>query len=119
MLSEIILPNSYNYCGVFLSLKCNLRCPYCINRQGELKNSTELTGEQWIEGLSRIKTTEDFPITLQGGEPTMYRDFYKVVENLHGKHLDLLTNGKFNTGEFMGHVHSGIFNNNKSIIIHF
>lgn len=108
-MDKIIIPPSYNYIGVFLTLRCNLNCPYCINRQGEFEVTGELTGKQWVEGLSRIDTTEDFPITLQGGEPTIHRDFYDIVGNLHGKKLDLLTNGKFNLTKFMGYVHNGVF----------
>ena len=108
-MEKIILPERINYVGVFLSLRCNLNCPYCLNHQGEFTSTKEMSGADWIKALSRIETREDLPITLQGGEPTIHRSFYKIASNLHGKKLDLLTNGKFNVNEFMGHIHSGIF----------
>lgn len=115
-MKEIVLPNHFNYIGVFLSLRCNLNCSYCVNHQGEFVVPDELTGIDWIKGLSRIKTSKDFPITLQGGEPTIHRDFYSIAATLHDehkKHIDLLTNGKFNLGEFMGNIHRDVFNRKK------
>jgi len=108
-MKAIILPKHYNYIGVFLTLRCNVNCVYCINRQGKFEIPDEMSGDQWIEALSRIETREDLPITLQGGEPTMHREFYKIAKGLFDKKLDLLTNGKFNRQEFMGNIHSGIF----------
>jgi hypothetical protein len=63
----------------------------------------ELEAKYWIKGLSRIKTRDDLPITLQGGEPTLYPGFYNIVSELRkaGKHLDLLTNGEFNIKHFL------------------
>lgn len=111
-MKPIVLPDSYNYIGVFLTLRCNLYCPYCINRQGDLNIPEEMPGERWVEALSRIQAREDLPITLQGGEPTVHRDFYYIARNLEGKKMDLLTNGKFSLDEFIEYVHSGVFNRN-------
>jgi len=109
MLKEIILPAHINYVSAFLTFRCNLNCVYCINKQGKLEVPSEMSGDQWIEGLNRIRTREDLPITISGGEPTMHREFYKIAKGLFDKKLDLLTNGKFNRQEFMGNIHSGIF----------
>lgn len=111
-MKEITLPDSYNYIGAFLTFRCNLNCPYCINKQGEFKQTEEMSRKDWIEGLKRIETREDLPITFCGGEPTVHRDFYSIANNLYaeGKTLDLLTNGKFNAQEFIGNLHSGVFN---------
>ena len=111
---KIILPSSYNYIGVFLTLRCNLNCSYCINRFGEIVEYKELSGAEWVKGLSRIQTRDDLPITLQGGEPTIHPDFYDIVEKLHynGKHMDLLTNGLFDATEFCNKVDTFFFNRN-------
>lgn len=108
-MKKIILPKRLNYISAFLTFRCNLSCPYCINKQRDFAVPKEMTGDDWIKGLSRIETREDLPLTLSGGEPTIHRDFYNIVSNLHGKKLDLLTNGKFDVGEFTGHIHSGVF----------
>ena len=101
-MNKIVLPKSYNYIGVFLTLRCNLNCSYCLNRQGEFDyDREEMPGEYWLDALGRIETREDLPLSIQGGEPTIHRDFYDIFSNLYGKHMDLLTNGKFNVAEFM------------------
>lgn len=108
-MKPIILPTAYNYIGIFLTLRCNLNCSYCLNRQGRFVMPTEMTGADWITGLSRIETREDLPITLQGGEPTIHKDFYDIASSLNEKRLDLLTNGKFNRQIFMGRIYYDIF----------
>ena len=115
-LSDIILPSTYNYIGVFLTLACNLNCSYCINthngltRKDLLSNEDKtkqkqkvLTPSEWIQGLSRIQTREDLPITFQGGEPTISSSFYPIVKGIN-KHMDLLTNGLFDLDEFRDKV---------------
>ena len=105
MLSKITLPQSYNYIGVFLTLRCNLGCSYCINNFGEVHKYTEMSGTDWARGLARIVTRPDLPMSLQGGEPTMHEDFYDIVALLcHGSYMDLLTNGLFDLDEFMEKV---------------
>lgn len=111
-MDKIILPENYNYVAAFLTLRCNMNCSYCINRQGEVQiHRDELSGKEWIAGLSRIETREDLPITIQGGEPTLHPDFYLIVNSLHamGKKLDLLTNGEFDYKDFMVKVSSDVF----------
>lgn len=109
-MKPIILPQSYNYVAAFLTMKCNLGCPYCINRYGEFDWSYEMSAEKWVKGLSRIQTRNDLPITLQGGEPTLYRGFYDVVDGIRGKDLDLLTNGTFDLSEFVEKIDPATFN---------
>lgn len=48
---------------------------------------------------------EDLPLTLQGGEPTTYKDFYELVNGIPQKFkLDLLTNFMFNVDEFIDKI---------------
>ena len=100
-LPALELPSKLNYIGVFLTLDCNLACAYCINgddlmsnRRPFAKPESVLKPENWIRALSRIPFREDLPITLQGGEPTMYgggRGLGQVIAGLP-HHFDLLTN---------------------------
>jgi hypothetical protein len=110
-MKPIILPEHYNYIAVFLTLRCNFNCPYCINKQGDFKIPPEMSKDDWVKGLSRIQTREDLPITLQGGEPTLYPYFYPLANRLYqeGKHQDLLTNGDFPISDFLIGVNSEIF----------
>jgi hypothetical protein len=104
-------PESLNYIAAFLTLGCNLNCSYCINdpqqageRRGLFRERrTTMTPQQWIEGLSRIPVSDDLPITLQGGEPTVYRSGRGIGEMLSGlpHWFDLLTNFAMPTQRFV------------------
>lgn len=93
-LPTICLPESYNYIGIFLTLDCNLHCSYCINRFGALAPARrKLSGEEWLSGLNRIISRQDLPLTLQGGEPTLHPDFFRIVNGIKPDlHIDILTN---------------------------
>lgn len=110
-MKKIILPNNCNYVGAFLTLRCNMNCPYCINKMGEFKYPKEMSGEDWIKGLSRIETRSDLPITLSGGEPTVHNDFYNIASSLwvEGQPMDLLTNGEFNMTVFKQKISPKVF----------
>lgn len=105
-MNKIYIPKSYNYIGVFLTFACNMSCSYCINDyRGAEHKYRPLKVDEWIRALNRIVTRDDLPITLQGGEPTCYKDFYRVVNGVDKRiNLDLLTNGKFDVKEFIKNV---------------
>ena len=94
-------PESLNYIGVFLTFGCNLNCSYCINDPDQVgargaMGATEMPAELWVAGLSRLAPSlgPDLPITLQGGEPTMYghgRGLRDILGGVDAK-FDLLTN---------------------------
>lgn len=95
-LSKIELPEAYKYIAVFLSMRCNLNCSFCLNAFSQDFNRTkfkELTGEQWVKALNRIKSREDVPITFSGGEPLLHKDFIYIANNLKPElKIDILTN---------------------------
>lgn len=100
------LPISYNYIGVFLSMRCPNHCPYCINRFGQQKNYTyqELSADDWIRFFSRLNA-RDIPITLQGGEPGVHRDFLSILkETLKFHPVDILTTLAFDLDSFMREI---------------
>ncbi len=108
-LPKLQLPESLNYIGVFLTMSCQLKCSYCINipdSNQELTDRSELfpilnakhhiglTPEQWVTALSRIPAREDLPLTIQGGEPTVYyngKGLNQIIEGIP-HYLDILTN---------------------------
>lgn len=105
-LPEVCLPDSCNYIAVFLTLDCNLRCSYCINRFGELTpENRNLSGEEWLLGLNRIVSRTDLPLTLQGGEPTLHPGFFSIVNGLRPDlHIDILTNLEINPDTFIKRI---------------
>ena len=116
-LNKTIIPSHYNYIALFLTLGCNLSCSYCINlnEKGSSRASVSrktVPSSAWIDFINRLeiydesgKWREDIPLTLQGGEPTMYKGFYEVVNGIPKKFkLDLLTNFMFDVDVFIQKV---------------
>ncbi|WP_417335305.1 radical SAM protein [Halobacteriovorax marinus] len=106
MMPKVEVPNHYNYIGVFLSLSCNLSCSYCINHTvGLNQRRKHLNGKQWAQALNRLQTKTDLPITIQGGEPTIHKDFYEIINSINPeKKIDLLTNIQFDTSTFINTI---------------
>jgi len=106
-MKPIIIPETYNYIAVFLTFGCNYRCSYCINYFNGLKaGKRHLTGKEWIKGLNRIEGR--VPLTLQGGEPSVHKDFIYIINNLRRNlDIDILTNLSFDTEEFIREVDPG------------
>lgn len=100
---EIVIPDSYNYIAAFLTLSCNYRCSYCINYFGKSRfNGGSISGEEWVRALNRIVPRDDLPVTLQGGEPSLHKDFIYIINDLKpGLKLDMLTNIQFDVDKFM------------------
>ena len=92
-MNDIELPDHFNYIAVFLTFSCQLRCTYCINHHGgNLVKGRKMSTEDWIHGLNRLKC-RDIPITIQGGEPTVYKGFYDLIAGIKPEiSIDLLTN---------------------------
>lgn len=105
-LTPIIIPPHYNYVAAFLTLACNLKCSYCINNYGDIGAAkSRLSGEDWVRGLNRIVSRDDLPITLQGGEPSLHKDFIYILNNLKPElKIDILTNLQFDADEFIKKV---------------
>ncbi len=95
-MKEIVIPERYNYIGVFLTFLCNLRCSFCLNNFESLPKDLKkrhLTGEKWLRGLNRIISRPDLPLTFQGGEPTLHKGFAEIVNGIRKDlNIDVLTN---------------------------
>lgn len=106
-LNPIEIPENFNYIAAFLTFSCQLRCTYCINHHGgDLIKSRRMSADDWIKGLNRINSRSDLPITLQGGEPTIHKEFYPLVRGIKPEtNLDLLTNLEISAEEFEKNIH--------------
>ncbi len=109
-LSPINIRQEQNYAAFFLTLACNLHCPYCINLYSADKkpgyaNKKSMTPKEWITAADRLVLRGDLPLTLQGGEPTLYKGFYDIVNEVKESiKMDLLTNMSFDVDEFIKKV---------------
>ncbi len=106
-----ITPKKHNnYVAFFLTLNCNLNCYYCINlhNNGSRYKSAKrkhLNADEWIKAANRLILREDLPLTLQGGEPTLYKGFYRFVNEVKEEiKMDLLTNMMFDVDKFIRNV---------------
>jgi len=78
---------------VFVTFRCNLRCPYCTVLAGRKLNCDEISAKDWI------RIIETFPIrinkvSLIGGEPFIYPDIVELANGLmdRGYLVTILTN---------------------------
>jgi len=79
-----------------------------MHNGGPKKASIErrhLTADEWIKAADRLVLRDDLPLTLQGGEPTLHKGFYDIVNKVKESiKMDLLTNMHFDTDEFIKNV---------------
>ena len=97
--------------NIFLTRKCNLKCPYCFADEFVNKENEEFTLENFKKVVDFIKTDGIGRIGLIGGEPTIYSHFREAIEILNAdekinevviytnglnldKYLDILGNEK-------------------------
>ncbi len=115
-LKKIVIPPRYNYVAAFLTLGCNMNCPYCINMHGGKSKSflsKLISGKKWVEGLNRLECRKDLPITFQGGEPSLHPDFIWIINNIKPDFkIDILTNLSFNIDQFIKKVNPDRFHRN-------
>ncbi|MGE5479657.1 MAG: radical SAM protein [Chloroflexota bacterium] len=108
--NTINLSERHNYAAFFLTFGCNLSCPYCINLHDRRfvegrKPRRAMTTEDWIEAANRLQLRDDLPLTLQGGEPTLHKAFFRFTREVREDvQMDLLTNLCFDVDEFIREV---------------
>lgn len=96
-LNPIHLPEDFDYIACYLTDFCFLKCPYCITdhngtqfTSGKEEKFYALPVEKWLEAFSRIQFPEGVVPTLQGGEPFLYREIWRIIEESPTP-IDILT----------------------------
>ncbi len=83
--------------NIFLTKKCNLKCPYCFADEFVNKDKDEVTLENFNKILEFIKTSSDERVGLIGGEPTLHPNFAEFLNILKNdekvKNVTIYTNG--------------------------
>jgi len=99
----IRLADGIEYVELYYTLRCNFRCPYCIN--GNISRARyEADYIDIVDGINDIDF-RGLPLTIGGGEPTIKNTFYDMVNSLRPDiKIDLLTNGQFSVEEFMRNI---------------
>ena len=94
-MNKIVVPEDYDYVGVYLTDECFLRCPYCITSHHgsnfiSRRSVNSLSPGEWIRALNRLVLPKNVPITLQGGEPFLYKGIWEILDNTAHK-VDIMT----------------------------
>ncbi len=78
-----------------LTHRCPLQCPYCSNPLDLDRVNSELTTEQWQDGMRQAADLGILQIHLSGGEPTVRKDLEDIVEVAAkvGLYTNLITAG--------------------------
>ncbi len=88
------VPNDYDYIGVYLTNKCHLDCSYCITKHFDsgfrMSAIENISPDQWNKSLNRLNLPKDMPISLQGGEPFLYKGIWEILGGIRHK-CDILT----------------------------
>jgi mycofactocin biosynthetic radical S-adenosylmethionine protein MftC len=63
-----------------LTYACNLACVHCLSSSGR-RDPRELTSAEAVALIDEIAEMQIFYINVGGGEPTMRRDFYDLIDH--------------------------------------
>ena len=93
--TKMKVPNNYKYIAVFLTMRCQLNCSFCLNKLDNEKFNRnkfkEISGKEWVEALNKLDS--EIPISISGGEPMVHKDLIYIINNLKSSlNIDLLTN---------------------------
>lgn len=77
-----------------LTMKCNLKCTYCYNRE-LLGEDSVLSIDQWLRVIEELSDIGVNTIILTGGETLIYPNYKQIVRKIYklGMKIILLTNG--------------------------
>lgn len=107
-MGEIIHSEKRNFDGklrIYLTLRCNMRCPYCANNYNKLDALSMIHSErssgEWANAINRIGRD----IIITGGEPTLYKGLYALIAKLDSKiGVTIYSNGSFDADTFNARI---------------
>ena len=78
---------------------CNQKCLHCYAAGQSLADAPELTTQQWLDILRRLREANIPQVTFTGGEPTLRADLAELVDAAQWFVTRLNTNGQLLTPE--------------------
>ena len=78
---------------------CNQKCLHCYAAGQSLADAPELSTQQWLDILRRLRSANIPQVTFTGGEPTLRADLVELVEAAQWFVTRLNTNGRLLTPE--------------------
>ena len=83
----------YEQMNIYLTLKCNQRCAYCVNRHNLPKFRGDEYKLQSVETWLSIINAVGLPVVITGGEPMLYPNLIPLVEQSpKNRPLNIYTN---------------------------
>lgn len=73
--------------------KCNQKCLFCYAAGEEMAKSRELSTEEWLEVIKKMKAAGVPMLTFTGGEPTLRNDLCRLIDSAKWFVTRLNTNG--------------------------
>lgn len=103
--APVSFPKEFDYLSVFLTFRCQYGCEYCQNRQQKefRPERYEISARQWIEGLNRLELPEGFPVTFEGGEPSLHPGFFEILRQVRHP-VNFLSNFEFDVQKLIANV---------------
>ena len=78
---------------------CNQKCLHCYAAGQSLADAPELSTQQWLDILRRLRSANIPQVTFTGGEPTLRADLVELVDAAQWFVTRLNTNGRLLTSE--------------------
>jgi len=83
---------------LYLTFRCNFKCSYCCSLSNSKRYHQDIKLDDAFKVIDRIRDFEKpVVLTLLGGEPTLYKDLYKIINYAEAvdniKVIELYTNG--------------------------
>lgn len=104
-MSECLYPRKNEPHKVFftwqITYKCNYKCTYCHAPKHGQKNVVDtsiISKEEWVKIWNNVYNMYgECEINISGGEPSIYPNFFDIVQEIIKKHkVEIVTNLSFN-----------------------
>lgn len=85
-----------NTLQIFITNKCNLKCPRCFARNAMRFGGSLIGEKEYVSVLARLVRKGGKQVNLLGGEPLLHPDLSKIIKlnQEHGLSTTIYTNGK-------------------------
>lgn len=97
MMQKRRVPASPTAVQILLTRECNLACDYCSAAQFHTsEKEPELTTEEWLKVLARLKEIQVFQVDFSGGEMFLRKDIFDILEaavKCKFPKMSIITNG--------------------------
>ena len=94
--------NSLESVDINLTNRCNLCCKHCAVSAGSATEKEKIDTDTILDTIKKVIECEPKMITLTGGEPTLRKDFLKIVNYILDNstaRISIMTNGTLITNE--------------------